>query len=60
MIELNDEESICLFRLMKRQETELEECLVPLLTRIERLLYKTMSIEEVERLSMDQNSRNSE
>ena len=60
MRELNDEESICLVRLMKRQETELEEGLVPLLTRIERLLYKTMSIEEVERLSMDQNSRNSE
>jgi hypothetical protein len=51
MIELSDKDAICLFRFLKKSETELEECLVPLLTRIERVLYETMSIEEVERLS---------
>ena len=58
MIELSQEEAVCLFRLMKGQETELDECLVPLLTRIERMLYKTMSIEELERLTDDQNLKN--
>ena len=60
MIEINDEDAICLFRLLKSRGVELDECLVPLLTRIERLLYETMSIEEVERLSADERSKNIE
>ena len=51
MLEISRDDAICLYRLLKRQEAELDNCLVRLLTNIERSLYKTMSIEELERLS---------
>lgn len=51
MLEINPDEAICLYRLLKKQESELENCLLRLLGKIERLLYSTLSIEEVERLS---------
>ena len=51
MLEIERDEVICLYRLMKKQETELEDCLLRILTKIEHMLYATMSIEEVERLS---------
>ncbi len=54
MIELSHEDTIRLFCFLKRQESELDECLIPLLTRIERALYGTMSIAELERLTSDQ------
>lgn len=60
MIEISYEDAICLYRFMKKSETELEECLVPLLTRIERVLYETMSIEDLERLSSGRNSKKPE
>ena len=60
MIELSEKDAICLFRFMKKSEAELEICLVPLLTRIERVLYETMSIEDLERLSSDQISKKTE
>ena len=56
MIDLSHEDAVCLFRFLKRRESEIEECLVPLLTRIERMLYKTMSIEELESLTGNQSS----
>lgn len=51
MLEIERDEAICLYRLMKKQETELEDCLLRILAKIERVLYATMSIEEVERLA---------
>jgi hypothetical protein len=38
---------------MKKQENQLDICLVRLLTKIERILYSKLSIEELERLSGD-------
>ena len=51
MLEINQEELLSLYRLLKKQEREIEDCLVGLLTKIERILYKTLSIEELEGLS---------
>lgn len=56
MIDLSEKDAIYLFRFLKQRETELDESIVPILTRIERLLYKTMSIEELETLSSDKES----
>ena len=51
MLEINEDETLCLYRFMKKQEEDLENCLVRLLTRVEKKLYETMSIEELEHLA---------
>ena len=53
MLEINQEEAICLYRLLKKQESDLDNRLIRLLTKIERMLYETLSIEELERLSLE-------
>ncbi len=53
MLEINEEEAICLYRLLKKQEADLDNRLIRLLTKIERMLYEKLSIEELERLSLE-------
>mgnify|MGYP006310781103 FL=1 len=53
MLEINQEEAICLYRLLKKQESDLDNRLIRLLTKIERMLYEKLSIEELERLSLE-------
>lgn len=53
MLEINQEEAICLYRLLKKQESNLDNRLIRLLTKIERMLYEKLSIEELERLSLE-------
>ena len=50
-VEIDQDEVVSLYRLMKRQESDLDNRLLRLLTRIERMLYKTLSIAEIEGLS---------
>lgn len=51
MVNLSENEAVALYRFIKAREEELDAGLVPVFTRIERHLYETMSIEEVEALS---------
>ena len=51
MVELDLEEVICLYQFMKKEETALDNCLVRLLSKVERTLYQRMSIAEIERLT---------
>jgi hypothetical protein len=51
MVDLSEKEAVALYRFIKAREEELNVDLVPVFTRIERHLYETMSIEEVEALS---------
>jgi hypothetical protein len=50
-VDLSEKEAVALYRFIKAREEELNVDLVPVFTRIERHLYETMSIEEVEALS---------
>ena len=50
-MDLSEKEAVALYRFIKAREEELNVDLVPVFTRIERHLYETMSIEEVEALS---------
>ena len=51
MVTLDNTETVDLYRLLKLNEEHLGSNLLPLLFRIERKLYETMSIEDVERLT---------
>lgn len=51
MIEIESGEVIHLFRLMRRHQDELSAALLPLYSRLERRLYESLSIKEMEELS---------
>ena len=50
MFTLDNAEKVALYKLLKLTEEQLGNDLLPLLFRIERELYRSMSIEEVEGL----------
>ena len=52
-MQLEKTELISLYLLLRENESTLDERLVPLLGRIEKLFYKQFSIEEIESLSRD-------
>jgi len=51
MINLDNNEIMGLYLNLKRQENSLDPTLLNLLSRIERLLYENISVEEIENLS---------
>ena len=51
MFESLHDEAVALFRFLKSHEESISSDVVPIMTRIERELYGFMSIEEIERLS---------
>lgn len=51
MITIHDTEITALYVFLRRREDELERELIPLLQRLENLLYQKLSIEELEKLN---------
>lgn len=55
-MKLMESESVPLYQFLKMHEVNLDRRLLPLLSRLERVLYEQLSIEEIEALGTDNDS----